>query len=99
MKLYQVYKYSKICRKYKNELCRYGFGRISTERTIVSEPLEDNIKKQDNILSKVSAFINPFLNLGMDTFMKDLSVESISLELQITKYIYYWTLSASGNNN
>ena len=58
VKLYQVYKYSKICKKYKNQLCRYGFGTIFTERTIVSEPLEDNIKKQDNILSKVSAFIN-----------------------------------------
>ena len=31
--------------------------------------------------------------------MKDLSIESVSLELQITKNMYYWTLSASGNNN
>ena len=31
--------------------------------------------------------------------MKDLSIESVSLELQITKNMYYWALSASGNNN
>ena len=29
---YQTHKHSERCRKYKNKLCRYGFGKIFTEK-------------------------------------------------------------------
>ena len=38
---YQTHKHSKCCRKYKNKLCRYGFGKIFTEKTIIPQQLED----------------------------------------------------------
>ena len=75
-------------------MCRNGFSGFFTERTIVYESLENDIKYierhsiikwQDNILSKVSAFINTFLDPSKDTFMTDLSTDSVLLKLQITK--------------
>ena len=78
-------------------MCRNGFSGVFTERTIVYESLENDIKYierhsiikwQDNILSKVSAFINTFLDPSKDTFMTDLSTDSILLKLQITKSDY-----------
>ena len=78
-------------------MCRNGFSGFFTERTIVYESLENDIKYierhsiikwQDNILSKVSTFINTFLDPSKDTFMTDLSTDSILLKLQITKSDY-----------
>ena len=78
-------------------MCRNGFSGVFTERTIVYESLENDIKYierhsiikwQDNILSKVSAFINTFLDPSKDTFMRDLSTNSVLLKLQITKSDY-----------
>ena len=75
-------------------MCRNGFSGFFTERTIVYESLENDIKYierhsiikwQDNILSKVSAFINTFLDPSKDTFMTDLSTDSVLLKLQITE--------------
>ena len=67
---YQTNKHSKSYRKYKNKLCRYGFGKFITEKIIIAQPLEDGIKdveryfilkKKDAILSKFSDFINKYL--------------------------------------
>ena len=78
-------------------MCRNGFSGFFTERTIVYESLENDIKYierhsiikwQDNTLSKVSAFINTFLDPSKDTFMTDLSTDSVLLKLQITKSDY-----------
>ena len=78
-------------------MCRNGFSGVFTERTIVYESLENDIKYierhsiikwQDNILSKVSTFINTFLDPSKDTFMTDLLTDSILLKLQITKSDY-----------
>lgn len=78
-------------------MCRNGFSGVFTERTIAYESFENDIKYierhsiikwQDNILSKVSAFINTFLDPSKDTFMTDLSTDSIFLKLQITKSDY-----------
>ena len=78
-------------------MCRNGFSGFFTERTIVYESLENDIKYierhsiikwQDNILSKVSTFINTFLDPSKDTFMTDLSTDSVLLKLQITKSDY-----------
>ena len=32
---YQTHKHSKSCRKYKNKLCRYGFGKFFTEKQLL----------------------------------------------------------------
>lgn len=78
-------------------MCRNGFSGVFTERTIAYESFENDIKYierhsiikwQDNILSKVRAFINTFLDPSKDTFMRDLSTNSVLLKLQITKGDY-----------
>ena len=55
--------------------------------------------KRDTILSKVSDFINKYLDPSKDTYQKDLSVNGILLGLQLTKREYYWTISISSENN
>ena len=105
---YQTHKHSKSCRKYKNKLCRYEFGKFFTEKKIIAQPLEDSIKdvesysilkKKDAILSKVTDFINKSLDPSKDTYRKDLSIDGILLELQLTKKEYYWALSVPSEND
>ena len=77
---YQTYEHSKSCRKYNNKLCRYGFYKFFTEKTIIAQPLEDDIedaerysilRKRKTILSKVSDSINKYADPSKDTFWKD----------------------------
>ena len=82
---YQTYKHSlfvqtKSCTKDKNKLCKYGFGKFLTVKTIIAQALEDGIKdverysilkKRDVISSKVGDFINKYLHLSKDTYQKD----------------------------
>ena len=57
------------------------------------------MKKRDTILSKVSAFINKYLDPSKDTYWKDLFIDGVLLELQLRKKEYYWALSISSGNN
>ena len=43
--------------------------------------------------------MNTFFHPSNDTSMKDLSIDSVLLELQITKNDYYWALSVSDTND
>ena len=51
---YQEHSHSKSCRKYKNEKCRYQFGKVFTERTIISFPLPNHLPDtvKNNILNE-----------------------------------------------
>ena len=62
---YQIHSHSKSCRKYKNKECRYSFGKYFTDRTIVAEPLPDEMPVEEkteilltgkNILNKVKNY-------------------------------------------
>ena len=88
--------------------CRYGFAKFFTEKTIIAQLLEDGVKdverysilkKRDTILSKVSAFINMYLDPSKGTYWKDLFIDGVLLELQLRKKEYYWALSISSGNN
>ena len=57
------------------------------------------LKKRDTILSKVSDFINKYLDPSKDTYRKDLSIDGVLLGLQLTKKEYYWALSISSEND
>ena len=70
VRTYQVHSHCRSCRKYKNVECRYDFGRLFTDRTIVAEPLPADLsanekvevlKRRNIILNKVKDYIN--LNL------------------------------------
>ena len=68
---YQVYSHSKSCRKYKNEKCRYHFGKCFTDHTIISIPLDSNLpedvknnilNERDRILRNVKEYTDNNLN-------------------------------------
>ena len=71
VKLYQLHRHSKTCHKYKNEVCRFHFGKFFSKQTIVAKPLPSNVPesikhsvlvKRKEILSKVKDYINTNLN-------------------------------------
>ena len=43
---YQIHSHSKSCRKHKNDMCRYHFGKFFTEWTIVARPLPDTMSDE-----------------------------------------------------
>ena len=68
---YQVHSHSKSCQKYKNQDCRYNFGKHFTDRAIVPVPLSSDmpeitknqiLAKRDFILSTVKPYIDENLN-------------------------------------
>ena len=68
---YQTHKHPKSCRKYEYKICRYGFGKFFTEKSIIAQPLKNGIKdvelytilkKRDTILSKVCDFTHKYLD-------------------------------------
>ena len=67
VKTYQLHSHSKSCRKYKNKACRYSFGKFFTARTIVAEPLPNEMSVEEKsrklsqrlqVLEKVKIFID-----------------------------------------
>ena len=71
VKTYQLHCHSKSCRKYKNVDCRYSFGKYFTDKTIVAEPLPEEmsieaksikLEWRNSILEKVKNYIDLELN-------------------------------------
>ena len=50
---YQIHSHSESCRKYKNDMCRYHFGKLFTERIIVARPLPDTMSDETTTKSYV----------------------------------------------
>ena len=71
VKTYQIHRHFKTCHKYKNEKCRFRFGKYFTDETIVAEPLPENISEQEKleimqkrnkVLETVKKYIDTELN-------------------------------------
>ena len=71
VKTFQVHKHSKTCRKYRNDKCRFNFGKFFTTRTIIAEPLPENmteevkfqvLRTRSELLNKVKRYIDSELN-------------------------------------
>ena len=108
VKLYQKHSHSKTCRKYKNLHCRFHFGHFFTERTIVAEPLSDDIDEElrhkiltdrQTILHKVKEYINEFLDPNKSTYVPDKTITDILTTLDISEDHYYNALSVSPDSD
>ena len=73
VKLYQLHRHSRTCRKYQNEHCRFKFGKFFAKETLVAEPSpennaikeyvkEDILHAKNEILDKVKDYIKTILN-------------------------------------
>ena len=56
----KLHSHSKSCRKYKNIDWRYYFSRFFTNRTIIADPLPDDMSgdEKESILQKRNAILN-----------------------------------------
>ena len=96
---YQKHTHSKTCRKYKNIKCRFNFGQFFTNRTIIAEPLPDDIadelkqptlEKQKEILTSGKEKINSVLNpSNPEDYDPNLTEADIFNSLGITEEEYY----------
>ena len=77
VKTFKLHRHSKTCRKYRNEKCRFHFGRFFSNRTIVAEPPLDNmpeeikmqvLRNRNDLLSKVKSYIDTKLNPSKKNF-------------------------------
>ena len=108
VKKYQTHSHSKTCRKYKNIACRFNFGQFFTDRTIVSEPLPDDMDEElktntlnrcKEILSLVKQKIDAVLNPSKPDYNPSLTQEDILTDVGITKQEYESALSVSPDSD
>ena len=71
MKIYKFHRYSKTCRKYRSEYCRFHLGKFFTNRTITAKPFSDSLSVDEKneimgsrklLLKKVKQYIDTELN-------------------------------------
>ena len=108
VKTFQIHCHSKPCRKYKNSICRFKFGRFFADKTIIAIPLQHTLKqvdkfgilsKRNNILGQVKKYIDNNLDPNSKSFSNDLSIQEILSSMGITEYDYYCALSISPDND
>ena len=108
MKKYQTHSHSKTCRKYRNIACRFSFGQFFTDRTIVAEPLpqdmDEEIKtniltRRKEILSLMKQKIDEVLNPSIADYNSLLTPEEIFQEIAITNEEYEWALTISPDSD
>ena len=105
---FQKHSHSKTCRKYKNVRCRFNFGQFFTNRTIVAQPLSNDlndiqktniIERQQKILNLVKEKIDDVLNPIKANYDSALTEKDIFTSVGITEEQYYWALSISPNTD
>ena len=112
VKTYQIHSHTKSCKKYKNKKCRYNFGRFFTDRTIISQPLPDNmsvdereakLKWKASVLKPVKEYIDEYLDPRKVDIYGDayeiLSISEIlcSLHIDYNDYMEALSISSSGD--
>ena len=106
--MYQRHSHSKSCRKYKNVQCRFHSGKFFTDRTIVAEPLSEELdesmklkmlQNRNEILSLVKQKIDEVLNPSLSTYNSLLTEDDIFTSIGISKDQYLSALSISSDSN
>jgi DNA replication protein DnaC len=105
---YQKHNHSKTCRKYKNVACRFHFGQFFTDRTVVSQPLSDDLDDEikantlsirNEILTSVKQKIDDVLNPSKSDYEPALTSSEIFKSLGISQEQYYWALGISSDSD
>ncbi|KXJ10654.1 ATP-dependent DNA helicase PIF1 [Exaiptasia diaphana] len=108
VKTYQKHSHSRTCRKYKNLACRFSFGQFFANRTIISEPLPNDLdefskmsilNKRKEILSLVKEKIDEHLNPSVQDYNPTLTEKDILSSLGISETEYYSALSVSSDDD
>ena len=111
VKTYQTHSHSKSCRKYKNLDCRYHYGRYFTNKTIITEPLPQDLsdeeranvlKRQKSVLDKVKKYIDTNLNprtVNIFDEDKDDYCKPKTISEILEELEYYRCLSTSDENS
>ena len=102
---HQRHSHSRTCRKYKNFPCRFHFGHFFSAKTIIAEPLPndmdetvkaEHLRKRETLLMKVKEYIDECLNPSKRLqFNSDQTIQAILHGLGITEDKYYNALSTS----
>ena len=101
---YQKHSHSKTCTKYRNVPCRFNFGQFFTKRTIVAEPLPEELdeevkrsmlSRRNEILSLVKRTIDKVLDPNNPEYDPTRSEEELLSSLGVTKEQYYWAFTVS----
>ena len=105
VKTYQLHTHSKSCRKHKNVTCRYSFGNFFTGRTIIAEPLHEEMDGKSKAAKirtsgKVKSYIGEDLNPAIIP-MKDgyIDTSTILRKLETTEEQCYSALSVSSGTD
>ena len=101
---YQKHTHSKTCKKYKNIPFRFNFGKFYTYRTIVAEPLSNDLcadvktgilTRRASILGTVKSKIDKILNPSKSEYISHLTAAQVLTTVDISEQDYYWALSVS----
>ena len=93
---------------HKNVACRFNFGQFLTNKTIIAEPIAENIDTEvksnilngrKEILSKVKQKINDELNPSKENYDGTITENDIFNSAGVTEDEYYWALSISTDSN
>ena len=101
---YQKRNHSETCRNYRHVPCKFHFGQCFTRRTIVAEPLPEELDeemkcnmldKRNKILTLVKGKIDNVLNTNNPQYDPSSTEEQFLSSLGKTEEQYYWALSVS----
>ena len=90
VKTYQIYRHSKTCREYRNEKCRFRFGKFFTNKTIIAQTLAGSVppdvklqrlQQRNNILKNMENCIDNELNLSKKNFLDSTKEDYEELKL------------------
>ena len=108
VKTYQRHNHSKTCRKYKNVTCRFNFGQFFTNKTVVADPLSEDmdeeikssiLTRRKDILCKVKQKIDDVLNPSKSTYEPNATANDILNDIGITTQDYQWAISISADSD
>ena len=108
VKTYQRHNQSKTCRKYKNVTCRFNFGQFFTNKTVVADPLSEDmdeeiksniLTRRKDILCKVKQKIDDVLNPSKSTYEPNATPNDILNDIGITTQDYQWAISISADSD